>query len=284
MIINGAYQELRVEKETVQGVYVGDSEGNRVLLPSRFVTPEMVLGKKIRVFVYNDSEDRPVATTQIPLAVAGEICVLRVKDVNPVGAFLDWGLDKDLMIPYKEQLRPLEVGEDVLVKVKSDLVSGRIIATMKVRKGTVEVPRNLPHGHQFEGSVIEVTHIGWRLLMDDKYLGMLYRSDVYERLELGDKRTVYLTRTRSDGRADVTLQKPGYKEAIPEATDTLLEVLQAQGGTLKVTAKTPPAEIERVFKMSKKTFKKVLGALYKARRIEITENNITLIEKNENMD
>ncbi|MFA6659203.1 MAG: S1-like domain-containing RNA-binding protein [Victivallaceae bacterium] len=284
MIINGAYQELRVEKETEHGVYVGDSQGNRVLLPSRFVTLDMKIGRKVRVFVCNDSEDRLVATTQQPLAVVGDICVLRVKDVNRVGAFLDWGLDKDLMVPYKEQLRDLEIGENILVKVKADQVSGRIIATMKVQKGAVDMPSDLPHGQPFKAVVIANTAIGWRVLLDDKYLGMLYRSNVYERLKLGDQRTVYLIGVRQDGRADVSLQKSGYEAAVPDATAALLEVLKNQGGILKITAKTPPAEIERLFKMSKKTFKKALGALYKNRQIEITETHTKMIAQNENLD
>ncbi len=278
MIENGAYQTLRVERAMDQGLYLGDGEGNRVLLPSKFVTPEMKLGDRLRVFVYNDSEDRPVATTQTPLAVAGDVKVLRVKDVNKVGAFLDWGLDKDLLLPFKEQLHPLESGDNVLVRVKYDKVSERIIATARLMKRIKPLPETLPLGQAFNAVVIDMNSTGYRVLLDDQYQGMLYRSDVHERLYPGDKRAVYLRKVRDDGKADVTLQKQGYENAVPDASEAILEVFRAHGGELKIHAKTPPAEIERLFKMSKKTYKKALGALYKARKVEILDDKIKLTD------
>lgn len=277
MIIPGSYHQLRIKRESDHGLYLADSEGGQVLLPSKYVTPEMNIGDKLEVFVYSDSEDRPVATTQKPLAVAGDIVRLQVKDVNKVGAFLDWGLDKDLLLPYKEQLRPLHVGDEILVKVKYDKVSDRVIASAKILKGTIAAPDNLPFGQPLEAVVVETIRNGYRVLLNEKYVGILYRGQVYERLQPGDHRRVYLQKVRDDGRADVLMQPPGYANAIPEAAEIIREVLAAHNGELKVTAKTPSGEIERLFKMSKKTFKKALGSLYKARVVEIDEERIRLL-------
>lgn len=278
MIECGVYQKLKIRRESDHGLYLDDGEGNQVLLPSKFVLPQMRIGDELRVFVYNDSEDRPVATTQEPLATAGEIAFLRVKDVNPVGAFLDWGLDKDLLLPYREQLDRPEPGDQILVRIKQDKVSERVIATARLLKGVKPVPEKLRAGSAFEAVILDRSSVGYRVLLDDKYQGMLYLGEVHERLFPGDHRTVYLRKVRDDGRADVVLQKPGYENAIPDAADSLEEVLRGNGGELKVSAKTPPAEIERLFKMSKKTYKKALGALYKERKVEILEDRIRLTD------
>jgi hypothetical protein len=278
MIECGAYQTLKICRTSDHGLYLDDGQGNQVLLPSKFVTPDMRIGGRLRVFLYTDSEDRPVATTQEPLATDGEIALLRVKDVNQVGAFLDWGLDKDLLLPFKEQLHPLQSGDEALVRVRRDKASGRVVATARLLKGVKPVPETLPFGHSFEAVVIDMTDIGFRVLLDGQHQGILYRSDVHERLGVGDRRTVYLNKVRSDGRADVLMQKPGYQNAIQDVTSVLENVLRQNRGEVKITAQTPPAEIERVFKMSKKTFKKALGALYKERKVEILEDRIRLTD------
>ncbi len=276
MIVLGSYNRLRIKRTSDHGVYLSDAEGEQVLLPSRYVTQEMKIGDILEVFVYTDSEDRPVATTQKPLAVEGDIVRLLVKDVNPVGAFLDWGLDKDLLLPYREQISPLHVGDEVLVKVKYDKVSDRVIATARVMKGIVAAPENLRFGQPLEAVVMEITRTGYRVLLDEKYIGILYLGQVYERLQIGDHRRVYLQKVREDGRMDVVMQAPGYANAVPDAADVIREVLAAHGGELKITAKTPSGEIERLFKMSRKTFKKALGSLYKERVVEIDEERIRL--------
>jgi len=278
MIECGTYQTLKICRTSDHGLYLDDGRGSQVLLPSKFVTPQMRAGDRLRVFVYNDSEDRPVATTQTPLAAAGEIALLRVRDVNRTGAFLDWGLDKDLLLPFKEQLCPLQSGDEVLVRVRRDDVSGRIVASARLFKGVKPVPEALPQGHAFGAVVVDMTAIGFRVLLDDLYQGMLYRGEVHERLGPGDRRTVYLRKVRSDGRADVVLQKPGYENAVPDAAASLERVLRENGGELKITAHTPPAEIERVFHMSKKTYKRALGALYKERKVEILDDRIRLTD------
>ena len=277
MIKVGSYNKLKVEKQTSFGFYLTDGVAN-VLMPNKYAPEGLRIDDELEVFIYADSEDRPLATTLTPKAVAGEIAALKVKIVNQVGAFLDWGLEKDLFVPFGEQLEKMIAGRTYCVRVMLDELTNRVIATSKLKKHLQPVPRSFTAGREVEIIVVRVDDTGADVVADKKYSGKLYSNEIFEELHSGDCRKAYIKKVRADGRLDLSLQKQGYHAVVGDATETILTTLKAHDGFIGVNDKTPPAEIEKLFHMSKKTFKKALGSLYKTRVVTVEESGITLLK------
>ncbi len=272
----GQYNVLTVKRREPNGVYLSeDGSDKEVLLPKKFVNDKMVEGTKGRVFLYADSEDRLIATTQKPLAVAGEVACLVVKDVTPIGAFLDWGLDKDLFLPFAEQKGTLVSGQKWAVYVYVDRANGRIVATQNLQKFIKNREVNLKEHDEVEIVVVEETEVGFKVVINNRHWGMFYKNETFEPVQVGDKRIAYVKRFREDGKIDVALQKQGLAAA-GDARELILDKLRAGDGKLMLSDKSSPEEIYALLQLSKKNFKKAIGMLYKEQKIVIEPDHIHL--------
>lgn len=268
---------MNILRDTSVGMFLGGPGYDDTLLPNRYVPIDKRVGDEIDVFVYLDSEDRPVATTDLPLVMRDEFASLRVKDVNRIGAFLDWGLEKDLLLPFREQTKRLNRDEEVFVKVVLDEVTNRLFATMKWKK---DLSEEMPHyysGEPVDAVIASVTELGYNAVVDDKYNGLLYKNEVFKPLAIGDKVKAHVKKVREDKKIDLQLEAAGAAAIEPNAK-ILLDLLEENGGTLGLHDKSNPEEIKRVAKMSKKAFKKAVGSLYKQRLITINEGGIELLK------
>ena len=245
-----------------------DTPSTRVLLPNRYCTDDMSIGSTLDVFVYNDSEDRLVATTEKHIAMVGEFAYLQVRDVNRIGAFLDWGLSKDLLVPYAEQRARMRADGVYLVYVYLDNATGRIAATAKIGKYLDNVPADYKHGQAVNVLVTERTDIGWRVIVENLHRGMLYANELYDTLQSGQRLKAYVKNVRrSDGRVDLTLTAPGIGGRARSLSDTILEMLRHED--MPLTDKSSPDEIAALLHCSKKDFKRAVGMLYREHRISI---------------
>jgi len=277
MLQIGKTNTLEVVRIVRFGVYLASDRGE-ILLPKRYVPRGVAVGNSLDVFVYVDSEDRLIATTLRPLAQAGEFAALRVNDVARIGVFLDWGLDKDLFVPPRMQLRPMRKGKVYVVYVCLDEVSGRMMASSKLTRFFNDDTSELVEGQKVDLLIHEESDIGLGAVIDGKYSGLLFHSEVFGRLEVGDRREGYIKQIREDGKIDLSLQPQGYVALMETRTD-VLEALTKASGFLPLTAKSPPQEIYRQFGISKKAFKKLIGDLYKRRKITIADDGICLVEQ-----
>jgi predicted RNA-binding protein (virulence factor B family) len=283
MLQIGRYNTLVVQREVDFGVYLNPKEAEEVLLPAKYVPPKTRPGDSLRVFVYTDSEDRPVATTLRPKAVVGEVACLQVKDTGAVGAFLDWGLEKDLLVPNSEQQVRLRVGQHCVVKVLLDAKTRRVYASTRIPRHCRKAGGELKVGQQVRVMIYRFAKIGTLVVVDDAYLGMVYRSETYERLRIGDRRPGYIRSIRKDGRLDIALKKPGAA-SLSASGRRIMEALQKEGGFIPCHDRSRPAEITRRFTMSKKEFKRAIGGLYKQRLITISDQGIRLASKKPAVD
>lgn len=277
MLKIGDYNELEVVREMDFGIYLGSEEGE-ILLPRKYVKEGLSTGDKIEVFVYKDSEDRLIATTLTPLAKVGDIAYLEVKDTNKFGAFLDWGLEKDLLVPFGEQKVRMQTGSKYFVRVYLDEESGRIAATSKISRHIQKDASALSEGEEVDLLVYKFTELGASVIINNKYMGIVYKNDIFTRLDIGDKLKGYISKIREDGKADVTIRKKGFKKVL-DAKDVILQRLQDENGFLPLTDKSSPDSIMETLEMSKGAFKKAVGMLYKQRKVEITEEGIRLINR-----
>ncbi|MBF0275733.1 MAG: GntR family transcriptional regulator [Nitrospinae bacterium] len=272
----GHMQKLPVDRMAEQGAYLGNDR-DVVLLPKKYFPEKgLKVGDTIEVFLYTDSEDRPIATTLKPKAVVGDFAPLWVKDVNKYGAFLDWGLEKDLFVPYREQRKELTQGERHVFRVLLDDITNRVIATTKLGGFIQKLPETVKVGDKVSYLVFSLVEEGARVIVNNAYLGMLYFSEVFETLEIGAQGEAYIKKIRSDEKLDLILRPEGYKGSVAEA-DNLLEKLKSAGGFLPYNAKSSPFDIEEEFTMSKRDFKKIIGKLYKERKITITDKGMKLV-------
>lgn len=276
MLFLGKFNDLTIERSTSVGLFLSEPEGAEVLLPNKYVTEEMEVGETIRVFVYKDSEDRPVATTQTPFLLRNEFGYLQVRDVNSYGAFLDWGLEKDLFVPFSEQTTRMEKGESYIVFLYLDRRTDRLLATAKWRQNLDNSRLLVKEGDEVNLLVAERTDLGYNVIINDYHLGLIYYSDVFRRIGIGLRLSGYIKLIREDNKIDVSLEKTGY-ERIEEHADAIYEMLRQKGGFLPLTDRSSPEEIENHLEMSKKNFKKAIGGLYKRGLITLEENGIRLI-------
>jgi len=273
MLRVGNSNTLEAKRLSEIGVYLASDLGD-ILLPNKYVPEGLRPGKTVEVFVYLDSEDRLVATTLTPKAQVGEFAVLQVKDVSNVGAFLDWGLEKDLLVPFSEQPRPMKQDEKHLVRVYLDR-SERIAASAKIGKFLEPTPSGLKVGQEVELLLYEFGDLGAKAIIDGRYGGLVFKSELHGKYAVGDSLAGYIAKVRDDGKIDVTLRKPGGHD-VGGSKEAVLRVLTERGGFLPVGDKSDPELIADMFRMSKKRFKSVIGNLYKAGVIEITPQGIKL--------
>ena len=277
----GKYNELRVNREVDFGVYLIDDEGNEVLLPKRYVTDCMPVGARLRVFVYNDSENRPVATTETPTAIVGETALLRVKAVNAVGAFMDWGLvAKDLLVPFREQRVDMKAGRSYVVHVYLDETSERIVASAKLDKFLSHERPTYYHRQRVEVLVVQRTELGFKVIVNDSHWGMIYHNEILGDVNIGDRLTGYVKQVRDDDKVDVTLAKI-EKARVDDLTTVIMDYLSSHGGVMLLTDKSSPEEIFKAFSCSKKDFKKALGQLYK-QHLVVLSDDATRLSNNKN--
>lgn len=268
MIQIGKYQELEVRRLTDFGAYLGEpGDTAEVLLPARYVTPDDTPGKLLTVFVYKDSEDRPVATTDKPYVTVGQFAYLQVNAVNDVGAFLDWGLPKDLLVPFSEQRSRMMRGGIYLVYVYLDATTGRVVASAKIDKFLGNVLPEYRPGQRVDALVIEHTDIGYKVIVDNLHRGIVYSNEIFRPIELEEHITAYVKAVRPDGKIDLTLSDRADRRTAALA-EKIIEYLAGEGAA-PISDKMTPTAIEMLFACSKKDFKKAVGHLYRDRRIVI---------------
>jgi predicted RNA-binding protein (virulence factor B family) len=258
------------------GLYLTDDEQNDVLLPNKFTTPEMKIGEEIEVFVYTDSEDRPVATTQQPLVMLNQFAALRVVDVAPFGAFLDWGLDKDLLVPAKQQIVPMHVGETHVVYLYLDEETDRLAATSKLNRFFVNEHMDLKVGEEVDILIFEDHFLGYFAVINDAYKGLIYKDEVFRDLEVGEKMKAWVKKIKPTKEIDLSIQKIGFSR-LEDLKDILYDYLKANNGFIALTDDSTPDEIADALQISKKAFKKSLGMLYKKRLVRIEKDGVYLV-------
>lgn len=275
MIRLGQTYELDVVKILDFGAFLDAKNLGEVLLPRRYTPNYLSEGDSINVFLYLDSEDRPVATTQIPKASVGEFAYLRVLDSTHVGAFLDWGLDKDLLVPFAEQHVPMKEGHSYLVYLYLDRVDGRIAASSKIDKFIDEdTPHDFKPQQAVDLIIANSTELGYKAIINHRYWGVLYKDDVFQRLSFGQNKKGFIKNIRADGKIDLSLQ--GGQETRDKYADIILSYLENKNGFAAVHDKSDPKLISELFGMSKGAFKKAIGSLYKQRMISIEKEGIRL--------
>ncbi len=272
----GRYNTLKVVKELDFGVYLdGGEEFGEILLPIRYVPPGLMPDDEIEVFIYRDSEDRVIATTEEPYAQVGEFALLEVKAVNKTGAFLDWGLMKDLMVPFREQSERMKTGEKHVVYIYLDDESGRIVASSKLNKFLDNLMPEYEVGEEVDVLIIGKSDLGYKAAINNVHSGMLYHNELFKPVKIGDKTKGYIKKVREDDKLDIILDKPGY-EKIDGLAGEIMDQLKSKGGYLAVSDKSPAEVIYKMFATSKKNFKKAIGTLYKQRLISIDKEGIKL--------
>jgi len=274
----GKRNTLSITHEAKPGLYLDGGELGEILLPARYIPRNLKQGQTLDVFVYLDSEDRLVATTETPLAAVGEFACLRVVSLNPrVGAFLDWGLPKDLLLPFREQETPVHVGQRVVAAVCLDATTNRIIASTRLRRFLHPDEGSFRPGQEVSLLVASQTPLGYNVIVDNTRAGLLYRDILPGPLQIGQKLQGFVRNIRPGGKLDVSLDKSGYKRVQP-LTGKIVQALERNGGRLGFDDDSSPEAIRDKFGVSKKAFKQALGALYKSRRIRFQNPGIELLD------
>jgi predicted RNA-binding protein (virulence factor B family) len=280
----GKYNTLTILRDTKVGLFLGnpehDPEGiHDILLPNKYVPNEFEIGEKLIVFVYLDHEERPVATTLEPYILLNEFALLRVNYINQVGAFMDWGMEKDILVPFKEQARPMEKGKRYLVYLYMDEKTNRLVASSKTNQFLKNDNLTIENGEEVDLIVSHITELGINVIINEKHKGLLYKDEVYDdAIRTGDRLRGFIKNIRPDNKIDVSLQIQGYLNIEPNA-EIILSELRASRGFLRLNDNSHPEDIKTVLKMSKKTFKKAIGSLYKDKLIEIKEDGIYLVKE-----
>lgn len=278
MIKIGENNHLRIARFVEFGAYLTDdaTPANEVLLPAKYLDEDWRVGTELDVFVYTDSEDRPVATTESPFAKAGEFAYLECVQVNRVGAFIDWGLAKNLLVPFSEQRIKMRDGGLYLVYVYVDHASKRVVGSAKIDKFLGNVYPDYKPRQKVEVLVYEHTPIGYRAIVDNKHKGIIYENEIFAPVTLNQKMTAYVKKVRSDGKIDLTLTAPGVGNRVDGVAHEILSLLSV--GQMPLSDHSTPEEVQALLKCSKKDFKRALGALYKEHKINIEGDVVSLAE------
>jgi predicted RNA-binding protein (virulence factor B family) len=271
----GKFNQLEVVKKVDFGVYLDGGESGEILLPTRYVPEGCEVGEMLNVFIYLDNEERLIATTLTPLVQVGQFAYLEVNWVNQFGAFLNWGLMKDLFVPFREQKMKMQVGRKYIVYVYVDEESYRIVGTAKVDRYLSAETLDYQEGDEVDILIQQKTDLGFKAIIENKYSGLLYDNEIFTQLHTGMRVPAYIKQIREDGKIDLMLQKPGF-EKIDSFADQLLKYINEHGGSISFTDKSDAEEIYNEFGVSKKTFKKGVGELYKKRLIVLAEDHISL--------
>ena len=273
----GKFNQLEVVKKVDFGIYLDGGEEGEVLLPTRYVPEDCAVGDILNVFLYLDMEERLIATTLTPYVQVGQFACLEVSWVNEYGAFLNWGLMKDLFVPFREQKMKMQVGRKYVIHAHLDEESYRIVASAKVERYLSKDKPEYASGDEVNILIWQKTDLGFKAIIDNKYSGLLYENEIFTSLETGMEMKAFVKQVREDGKVDLILQKPGF-EKIDDFAKTLLDYIREQGGRISLNDKSPAEDIYDTFGVSKKTFKKGVGDLYKKRLISLHEDGITLAE------
>lgn len=278
MINIGKTNTLTVVKKLDFGVYLDGGEAGEILLPQKYVPTDAGIGDDLRVFIYRDSNDRLIATTERPLIEVGEFGYLKAVSTTKIGVFMDWGLLKDLLVPFREQKRPMNVGEKYIVYAFLDHATDRIVGSTKLDKF---LGNKIPHyeeGDKVRVLVVSRTDLGMKVIVDDLFWGMIYNNDLFDPIDTGDRVEGYVKLVRSDGKIDVTLRSKGG-ERVFHLADRIIGYLEDCGGRMNISDSSTPEDIKNVFQCSKKDFKKSLGLLYKKGSIIIGDNFVELTRR-----
>lgn len=275
MLKIGNYNTLEVVKLVDFGVYLDGGNGLEILLPTRYIDKPLHIGDNIEVFIYTDSEDRLIATTLRPLATVGEFAFLRVQQVNKIGAFVDCGLAKDILVPFREQKMRMIQGRNYLVYLYLDDASKRIAASSKIEKFLNNTYPEYKKGQPVQALVYRKNEIGYNVIVNNLHSGMIYDNEIFANINIGDYVTAYVKNVRDDGKIDLTLSDQ-IENRIDALSERILKYMMINNGSLGVNDNSSPEEIKATFGCSKKDFKKAIGNLYKARKIKIENDNISL--------
>ena len=277
MVEIGKVNTLEVVRETDNGFYLDGRELGEILMPRKFITDEVRTQVWADVFVYTDSEDRLVATTEKPFAMVGEFAFLKVVGTSKFGAFLDWGLPKNLLVPFGEQRAKMTENGNYLVYVYLDLLTNRIAASAKINKYLDNTPPEYTPGQEVQLLIAEETDLGYKAIVNNLHWGMLYRDQLYQEIEPGQRMVGYVNKIRDDEKIDLLAEKPGY-EKVDAISQKILDELKQNRGFMAVSDKTSPDMINAMFGISKKNFKKAIGSLYKQRLITFDSDGIRLVK------
>ena len=277
MVEIGKVNTLEVVRETDNGFYLDGRELGEILMPRKFITDEVRTQGWADVFVYTDSEDRLVATTEKPFAMVGDFAFLKVVGTSKFGAFLDWGLPKNLLVPFGEQRAKMTENGNYLVYVYLDLLTNRIAASAKINKYLDNTPPEYTPGQEVQLLIAEETDLGYKAIVNNLHWGMLYRDQLYQEIEPGQRMVGYVNKIRDDEKIDLLAEKPGY-EKVDAISQKILDELKQNRGFMAVSDKTSPDMINAMFGISKKNFKKAIGSLYKQRMITFDSDGIRLVK------
>ncbi len=275
MINIGQYNELEVIKQLDFGIYLG-KDNIEILMPTKWVPANTKIGDTLNVFVFRDSDDRLIATTVKPYATAETFAFLEVKQVNEIGAFLDWGMDKDLLVPFREQQNKMEAGKSYVVFVYADEETDRLVASAKLSRFIEREQIELKDGDIVDLLIYSESNLGYNAIINNLYSGLIYKNEVYEAIRVGDQIKGFVKHIREDNKIDLSLQPLGYGHIL-DSKDAILEELKYAGGTIALGDKSSPEDIYSRFKISKNAFKKVIGGLYKDRIITIADHEIKIL-------
>jgi len=272
----GEYNKLEIARKAEHGMYLLGEGENDILLPNQYVPETANVGEEIDVFVYRDSEDRIIATTLKPYAIVGEFAFLKVIASTAVGVFLDWGLPKDLLVPFKEQQDKMFTGRSYVVYVFLDEESDRVVATTRFNRFLNKQTSELSVGQEVELLIQKQTDLGYQAIVNNSFKGMIFENEIFEAVQIGQKTRGFIKQIRPDGKLDLILQKTGFGNIDP-VVEKILDYLKSQGGSMDITDKSPAETIYIKFGVSKRAFKQAIGTLYKKRMIKLENNQISLI-------
>jgi predicted RNA-binding protein (virulence factor B family) len=276
MIQIGQNNIMRALRITSVGMYLGNDEGEELLLPNKYIPENFNVDDEIEVFIYKDSEDRLIATNLEPKIKLHEFACLVCKDVNNIGAFMDWGLEKDLLVPYREQAKKMEAGKRYPVYLYLDERTGRLAASSKIESFIEKQNVKLKAGEKVHLLICYTSDLGVNVIINNLYKGIIYHNDLFTHISIGDKVEGYIKNIREEGKIDVTLQKLGYSQ-VEDSAEKIVEKLKSSNGVLKLTDKSDSEEIMFRLQMSKKNFKKAIGGLYKQGLIRLEDDGIYLV-------
>lgn len=278
MIKIGHYNTLRILRETSVGLFLGDDTGEDVLLPNKYCPEEFEIDDMIEVFVYLDYDERKIATNIHPKILMHEFALLEVAAVSENGAFLEWGLEKHLLVPFKEQRQKMEEGRWYIVRLELDEMTQRLYGSNKIEKRLDNTNLEIEEGDEVEALVYRKTDFGYSVIINHKLKGLIYENEVFTELNIGEKHKAWVKKIREENKVDISLQPIGYENAISEHSQRVYDTLKNNNGFLALNDKSAPEDIYNRFSISKKAFKKAIGDLYKHRKISISEKGIKIIE------